>query len=61
MEWFVGAYVVGIIITTGIALASDVKAAEGDNDREVNLFGCLACGIFWPVLWVAVVAYAVVK
>lgn len=61
MEWFVGAYVAGAIATTGIALASEVKATEENNAREISLSGCIACGLFWPVMWVAVIAYAVQK
>ena len=57
MGWLVWAYLVGAVVTMGAALAVEVKRHDEVRGGAL-VFGIPLCGLIWPVLWCAALAYA---
>lgn len=53
MEWLLWGYGLGAVAFMGLAVAAQVKKG---NDPSV--VGCAFVGLIWPVMFFAVIAYA---
>lgn len=53
MSWFIGVYAFAAVVTAGLALGS--RVADGESGE---VFGCMAVGLLWPIMWIAALTAA---